>query len=137
MRIQSGTFPDGLRKGITVMPQGSSDIITLSALVGTFAVLVVFWHRPWTALAFAALVLIASWVLLTRANEADIQHEFKLIEAKKARGEQLSLDNQLFDGTGDRVVVLLMGWLPAGIGVALGSAVAFGIRRFRGRPAAA
>ena len=119
------------------MPQGSSDIIALSALVGAFVVLVVLWRRPWPALAVAVLILVTSWVLLTRANEADIQHEFKLIEARQARGEQLSLDDQLYDGTGDRVAVLFMGWLPAGIGAAVGSAVAIGIRRFRGRPAAA
>ncbi len=119
------------------MPQGSSDIIALSALVGAFIVVVAFWRRPWPALIVAAVILITSWMLLMQANEVDIQHELKLIEAKQARGEQLSLDDQLFDGTGERVAVLFMGWLPAGIGVAVGSAVAFGIRRFRGRPAAA
>lgn len=113
------------------MPQGSADIVFFAAIGSTFTASIVLWRRPWLGLFFAAIILIATWILLCMATEASIQHRIDLIEAKAASGKALSLEEQMFDGVGNRLGVLLFGWLPAVVGLVPGSILAFVMRRVR------
>jgi len=112
------------------MPQGSLDFIFFAALGVSFAIALTLWRRPGRGLAFGGAIAGLGWILLCYANEADIAAQFRELNARAARGEKLSSSQQMYDGTGDRVAVLLTGWLPGVVGTAIGCFVAFCLRRF-------
>jgi hypothetical protein len=110
------------------------EIAALFAFAGTFIAAAALRSRPRLRTVLCLTIVGISWALLVRANQMEIDQRRSSIEARDARGEPISIDDALFDGTGDRLFMMLGGWLPAGVGFALGIVVARRIERSREIP---
>lgn len=53
-------------------------------------------------------------------EEQAIEQTLADIDAKMKRGEALEPSEQMYDGTGDRVAALYLGWMPAAVSVCVG-----------------
>lgn len=111
------------------MPQVSSDLIFLTSWLTSFIVWVVLRKR----VAIRALVVVAlialGWPLLVRATAHESAQHNREVDLRLARGEEITEEESLADGTGDNVGAQLFGWFPVAAGVVLALPVNFFIRR--------
>jgi nitrate/nitrite transporter NarK len=107
----------------------ASDLILLTAPPITFALVIAL--RRWRIVQVLALIIaiVGSWLMMMSYMNAEVEEMRRQQEAREDRGEVLTMEEALSDGTGENASALLCGWLPGVIGALVGFSVDFAIGR--------
>jgi hypothetical protein len=104
----------------------SADSLTTIMFFLPIGIAIVFRRRCWIALPLSVITTLLLWFAVMRAVDREV-----------IAAQQAITADQLYDGTGDRVVALFIGWVPGAISTAVSTCLIALVPYLRNRRALA
>jgi hypothetical protein len=96
------------------------DVVSLITLVTAGLAVFVLRRCPAGAFGLAVLVTLVGWALSAWAVHEAVFAVQRQIQTKAAGGAKMSYDDAMYDGTGDRVAAVCIGWFFGVAGAVIG-----------------
>lgn len=102
------------------MIQLNGDFVFFGTIAGACLASVMLGKQLWTALLAGFGVTMVGWILLVAATQQGVVMERNRLDRLAAQGVKLTMSDQMYDGTGENMAGVCIGWLPGAFGTMVG-----------------